>query len=169
MITMSFNSDTDKASIHDFKIQKLNSEEIIDFSEFKGKKILVVNVASKCGYTPQYDKLEQLYAKFKDELVVVGFPCDQFGGQELDTEEAIEEFCTKEFEVSFPMTTIIDVKGKNQHPIYEFLTSANLNGKNDYKVTWNFNKFLLDEEGHLIEYYPSKAEPNNPKIMQYLK
>lgn len=157
-----------ETSIHDFKIKALNSDTEIDLSQYKGKKILVVNVASKCGYTPQYKDLQQLYSTYSDQLVVVGFPCDQFMGQELDTEAEIVEFCSSKFSVTFPLTTIINVKGKDQHPIYSWLTEKDQNGVGDYKISWNFNKFLLDENGKLIEYFPSSVNPLDDKIVNYL-
>jgi glutathione peroxidase len=156
------------ASIHDYKIQALYSDEIIDLSSYKGKKILVVNVASKCGFTPQYEDLQKLSNQYDDKLVVLGFPCDQFLGQELDTEAEIQTFCTSEFHVTFPMTTMVEVKGENQHPIYQWLTKESLNGKGDYKVSWNFNKFLIDENGQLIDHFPSKVKPMDEDITKYL-
>ena len=159
---------TPSKTIHDFSIQALDSDETINLSDFKGKKILVVNVASKCGFTPQYEYLQKLYDMHKDKLVVIGFPCDQFGGQEYSEETLIREFCTNNYAVTFPMTTKIDVKGDDQHPIYEWLTSKALNGKDDYKVGWNFNKFLIDEEGKLIEYFPSKVKPLDQEILSKL-
>jgi len=155
-------------SIHDFSIQALDSDEMIDLSAFKGKKILIVNVASKCGFTPQYEDLQKLYDLHKDKLVIIGFPCNQFGKQEPGTETLIQEFCSSTYGVAFPMTTKVDVKGDNQHPIYEWLTKKTLNGKGDYSVSWNFNKFLLDEEGHLIDYFPSKVKPMDEEIMSKL-
>ena len=155
-------------SFHDFRIQALDSDETIDMSTFEGKKILVVNVASKCGYTPQYEDLQELSEKYSDQLVVIGFPCDQFMGQELDTELEIRNFCTERFHVTFPMTTIVEVKGDDQHPIYKWLTSKSLNGKGDYKVSWNFNKFLIDENGQLLEHFPSKVKPMDEEILKYL-
>ena len=168
LIFISLLGSPNASSIHDFTIQALDSDEVIDLSSFKGKKILVVNVASKCGYTPQYEALQELSMQYDDELVVLGFPCDQFMGQELNSESAIKEFCTNEFQVTFPMTTMIEVKGKNQHPIYQWLTNESMNGKGDYKVSWNFNKFLLDENGKLLEYYPSKVKPMDEQITKYL-
>ncbi|NNE26557.1 MAG: glutathione peroxidase [Saprospiraceae bacterium] len=168
-MTTLFMADTATTSIHDFKIQALNSEEMIDFSEFKGKKILVVNVASKCGFTKQYKDLEKLYSMYNDKLVIVGFPCNQFLGQEPGSEEKIAEFCSSTYGVSFPMTTKIKVKGNDQHPIYNFLTSKDQNGLDDYTVSWNFNKFMLDEEGKLLEYYPSKTLPLSSKITKHLR
>jgi glutathione peroxidase len=171
LLFLSMNSfaQTENKTIHDFKIKILNSDEILDFSEFKGKKILIVNVASKCGYTPQYEQLEALYKQYSNQLVVVGFPCDQFMSQELDTEAAIAEFCSAKFEVSFPMTTIVNVKGKEQHPIYQWLTQKAMNGKGDYEISWNFNKFLLDENGQILEYFPSKVTPMDEQITKYFK
>ena len=159
----------DKSTIHDYKIQALDSDEVINLADYKGKKILVVNVASKCGYTKQYTDLQELSMLYEDKLVVLGFPCDQFLGQELDTEAEIKTFCTNEFQVTFPMTTMIEVKGDDQHPIYQWLTQKSMNGKGDYKVGWNFNKFLIDENGELIEYFPSKVKPMDEEIMKYLR
>ena len=155
-------------TFHSFKIEALDSDEVIDLSSFKGKKVLVVNVASKCGYTPQYEGLQKLYDQYQDKLVVVGFPCDQFLGQELNVESDIREFCTEEFNVTFPMTTVIDVKGRKQHPIYSWLTQKSQNGKEDYSISWNFNKFMIDENGQLLEYFDSKVKPMNEEIMKYL-
>ena len=156
-------------SIHDFKVQALNSDKEIKLSDFKGKKLLVVNVASKCGYTPQYEGLQKLYETYGDKLAIVGFPCDQFLGQELDEEQEIAKFCKLNYGVTFPLSAVIEVKGDNQHPIYSFLTSKEQNGKGDYKVTWNFNKFLLDEEGQLIEYFGSGVKPMSDDILKHLK
>ena len=156
------------ASLHDFKIQALDSDEVIDLSSFKGKKVLVVNVASECGYTKQYAGLQQLYDAYKDQLVVLGFPCDQFGGQELDLEADIKKFCSKEFSVNFPMTTIVEVKGDNQHPIYQWLTQKSQNGKDNYSIGWNFNKFMIDENGNLLEYFGSNTKPMDDEILKYL-
>ncbi|MGL1885231.1 MAG: glutathione peroxidase [Reichenbachiella sp.] len=156
-------------SFYDFKIQALDSEEEINFADFKGKKVLVVNVASKCGYTPQYKDLQALSQRYSDKLVVIGLPCDQFMGQELNEESLIKEFCTGEYNVTFPMTSVVEVKGKNQHPIYKWLTNKDQNGKDDYSISWNFNKFMIDEEGNLLEYYGSGVEPFSEEIVKYLK
>ena len=156
-------------SFHEFTIEALNSDEKIEFSEFKGKKILLVNVASKCGFTYQYEGLEKLYQEYKDDLVIVGFPCNQFMFQESGSEEKIAGFCQRNYGVSFPMTTKISVKGKKQHPIYQWLTSKELNGVGDYKVSWNFNKFLLDEEGNLLEHFSAKVKPYDERILKHLK
>jgi len=157
------------SSIHDFKIEGLNGSEQIDFNSFKGKKILVVNVASRCGFTPQYKGLQELYETYKEDLVVVGFPCNQFLMQESGSEEKIAQFCSINYGVTFPITSKIKVKGKQQHEIYKWLTSKEANGKGDFKISWNFNKFLLDEEGQIIEYYGSKVDPLDELITKYLK
>jgi glutathione peroxidase len=167
ILNLLFVTTPEDKTLHDFKIKKLDSEEVIDFSQFAGKKILIVNVASKCGYTPQYEDLQQLYAAYKDQLVIVGFPCNQFGKQESGTESSIAEFCSSTYGVDFPMTTKIDVKGDGQHPIYQWLTQKSQNGVDDYSVKWNFNKFLIDENGKLLEYFPSKVKPYDQEILKY--
>jgi glutathione peroxidase len=157
------------SSFHEFKIQQLNSDEIIDFSQYAGKKILIVNVASECGFTRQYDDLEEFSKEFNDKVVVVGFPCNQFGGQEPGTEATIQEFCRLNFGVSFPMTTKVEVKGKNQHPIYSWLTQQSQNGVGDYNVSWNFNKFLIDEKGKLMGWYTSSVNPYDDELLSYFE
>ena len=156
-------------TFHDFNIRALDSNEIINFSSFKGKKVLVVNVASKCGYTKQYEGLQKLQDVYKDQLVVIGFPCDQFAGQELDLESEIKQFCSSEFSVTFPMTTVVEVKGDDQHPIYQWLTQKSENGKGDYSIGWNFNKFMVDENGNLLEYFGSNTKPMDEEILKYLR
>ncbi len=155
-------------SIHQFKIKSIEGKTI-SFKEFKGKKILVVNTASACGYTPQYEGLQKLYSDYKDKLVVVGFPCNQFGGQESGTEEEIKSFCKARYGVTFPLTTKIDVKGDNAHPIYKWLCSKQQNSVLDAEIIWNFNKFLLDENGVLVAYFPSKTKPDSEEILGYLR
>ena len=157
------------SSIYDYKIKELNNDNIIELSSFKGRKMLLVNVASRCGYTPQYEDLQKLSMQYEDKLVVIGFPCDQFMGQELNSESEIRSFCSNEFHVTFPMTTVVEVKGENQHPIYQWLTQKSLNGKGDYKVSWNFNKFLIDENGQLLEHFQSKVKPMDEAILKYLE
>ena len=155
-------------SIYDFKIKALNSEEVIDFSSFQGKKILLVNVASRCGYTKQYEALQQLYEQYHHQLVIVGFPCNQFLFQESGSESEIALFCTKNYGVTFPMTTKIKVKGSSKHPIYKWLTSRELNGMDNYKISWNFNKFLIDEEGKLLAHFASSVKPYDERILKHL-
>jgi glutathione peroxidase len=156
-------------SIYDYKIEALNSDEVIDLSAYQGKKMLLVNVASKCGYTPQYEDLQNLYETYQDDLVIIGFPCNQFLFQESGSEEDIAMFCRKNYGVTFPMTTKIKVKGSDKHPIYQWLTSKKLNGVDNYAVSWNFNKFLIDEQGNLIGHFKSSVKPLDEKIVSHLK
>ena len=155
-------SDTTK-SIHKFKVASLDGGTI-DFASFKGKKILVVNTASECGYTPQYKELQALYEKYKEKLVVVGFPANNFGGQEPGSNTEIKSFCELNYGVKFPMAAKISVSGDDMAAIYKWLTSKAQNGILDAEIKWNFNKFLLDENGYMIEYYPSKVTPMSAEI-----
>jgi len=156
-----------KKSIYDFKVLSLNGDTI-DFADFKGKKILIVNTASKCGFTPQYKELEQLYQQYKDRLVVVGFPANNFLSQEPGSDENIKAFCTKNYGVSFPMAAKISVKGKNIASIYKWLCNKEENDVMDAKIKWNFNKFLLDEQGKIIAWFPSKVTPMSAAITDKL-
>ena len=156
-------------TIHQYSIKMLNSDKEINLSEYSGRKILLVNVASRCGYTPQYKELQKLYEMYSDKLVVIGFPCNQFLFQESGSEVAISEFCEKNYNVTFPMTTKIKVKGSGKHPIYKWLTTKELNGKGDYSVSWNFNKFLVDEKGNLVEYFGSGVTPLSEQITSHLE
>jgi len=158
----------DKNTVYQFKVPSIDGG-VIDFSKFKGKKILVVNTASKCGFTPQYEGLEKLYKENKDKLVIVGFPANNFKGQEPGTNEEIQEFCKARYGVTFPLATKVDVIGENTHPLYKWLTSKEQNGVLDATITWNFNKFLIDENGKLVEYFPSKVLPTGEEITKYLK
>ena len=166
---MGFESTTvvSSKSIYDFKIKSLDGG-IIDFSKYKGKKILIVNTASKCGFTPQYKALQALYLAHKDKLVIVGFPSDNFGGQEYQNDNDIKSFCEKNFGVTFPLTTRVDVKGDNITPVFKFLTSKGENGVLDATISWNFNKFLLDENGKLVKYFDSRVTPDSPEITSLL-
>jgi glutathione peroxidase len=155
-------------SIHSFKVQGIDGKQI-NFASFKGKKILVVNTASKCGYTPQYEALEKVYEQYKDKLVIIGFPCNQFGGQEPGTNEEIVSFCKKNYGVTFPLAAKVDVKGDKTAPIYQWLTQKAKNGLVDATITWNFNKFLLDENGKMIAYFPSNVKPDSEDILSRLK
>ena len=169
MISSLFSStQTSHKTIYDFSIRQLDSEQIIDFSDFSGHKILIVNVASKCGFTYQYEELEALYQQYKDRLVVIGMPCNQFLGQEPGSEEKISHFCSLNYGVTFPMTEKVKVKGRNAHPIYQWLTKKEQNGSFSKKVSWNFNKFLLDEKGKLIAHFGAKTRPLDTDITSYL-
>ncbi|CAF4745120.1 unnamed protein product, partial [Rotaria sp. Silwood2] len=150
-------------SIYDFKVEALDGGSI-DFAKYKGKKILVVNTASKCGYTPQYEGLEKLYEKYQDKLVIIGFPANNFGGQEPGTNTEIKEFCKKNYGVTFPMAAKVSVKGDDTAPIFKWLCSKTENGVLDAEIKWNFGKFLLDENGHLLAYFPSKVEPMSEEL-----
>lgn len=154
-------------SIYDFKVEALDGSTI-DFAAFKGKKILVVNTASKCGYTPQYEELEKLYEKYKDRLVVVGFPANNFLSQEPGSNSDIKEFCTKNYGVTFPMAAKISVKGDDTAPIYKWLCNKSENGVLDATIKWNFNKFLIDENGTILNWYPSKVTPMSDEITSKL-
>ncbi len=146
------------SSIHQYRITGIGGETI-DFEAFKGKFVLIVNVASACGYTSQYAQLQEVYDDLKDKMVIVGVPCNQFGGQEPGTEAEIQQFCKVRYGVTFPLTQKIAVKGTNQHELYQWLTKKSLNGVQDSEVAWNFQKYLLDTDGHLIKVFPSAASP----------
>lgn len=152
-------------SFFDFSILSLDEASTLNMADFKGKKILVVNVASKCGYTPQYEGLQKLHEQYGEQVQIIGFPCNQFMGQEPGGKEEIASFCKKNFGVTFPLTTKIDVKGDSQHPIYAWLTQQNQNGLGDFKVSWNFNKFLIDENGKLLQHFGSKTEPMSEEMI----
>lgn len=155
-------------SIYDFKVPALEGKESINFSKYKGKKILIVNTASKCGYTPQYTDLQQLYDKYKDKLVIIGFPANNFGGQEPGTSADIEEVCRKNYGVTFPMAEKVSVKGEDIHPLFKYLTDeAKRLGVED-PIKWNFTKFLIDEQGKLVAVFPSKVKPMSEEITKYL-
>jgi glutathione peroxidase len=155
-------------TLYDFKIPGLDGKTI-DLSQYKGKKILIVNTASKCGYTPQYTDLEALYEKYKDKLVIIGFPANNFGQQEPGSNTEIKEFCTKNYGVSFPMADKVDVVGSNIHPLFKYLTDeAKKLGVADPVIGWNFTKFLVDENGKLIAVFPSKVKPMDEQITKYL-
>lgn len=158
----------DNGSIHSFKVKSIEGGTI-DFAKFKGKKILIVNTASKCGYTPQYEALQKVYDQYKDKLVIVGFPANNFGGQEPGSDGDIQEFCKARFGVKFPLASKVSVKGEDMAPIYQWLTSKAKNGVLDADIKWNFNKFLLDENGKMIAYFPSKVTPDSDDILKYVK
>ena len=154
-------------SIYDSKINTIDGVSI-DFNDFKGKYILFVNVASKCGFTKQYAQLEELYQAYKNDLVLIGLPCNQFGGQEPGDAQEIKSFCTENFGVSFIITEKINTKGPELHPIYAWLTDKKLNGKINSTVKWNFQKYLLNKEGKLIDYFNSTTSPMSSKITKQL-
>lgn len=154
-------------SIYDFKVPGLDGTDI-DFSVYKGKKILIVNTASQCGLTPQYEGLEKLYNQYKDKLVIVGFPANNFGGQEPGSNSEIKAFCKKNYGVSFPMAEKISVKGDDTHELYKYLKAqAAARGFAD-PVTWNFGKFLVNEKGELIATFSPRTAPMSEDILKYL-
>ncbi|MCP1300262.1 glutathione peroxidase [Chryseobacterium sp. S0630] len=155
-------------TIYDFKVESLDGKEI-NFADFKGKKILIVNTASECGFTPQYADLEKVYEQYKDKLVVVGFPANNFGGQEPGTNTEIGAFCQKNYGVTFPMAAKVSVKGDDTAPIFKFLTEKELNGVKNTSILWNFTKFLVDENGKLIDTFVSTTNPTDVAITKYLK
>ncbi|WP_284463434.1 glutathione peroxidase [Chryseobacterium sp.] len=155
-------------TIYDFKVEGLDGKEI-NFADFKGKKILIVNTASECGFTPQYADLEKVYEDYKDKLVVVGFPANNFGGQEPGTNTEIGAFCQKNYGVTFPMAAKVSVKGDDIAPIFKYLTEQELNGVKNTSILWNFTKFLIDENGKLIDTYVSTTKPTSESITKHLK
>ncbi|TDU39833.1 glutathione peroxidase [Gelidibacter sediminis] len=155
-------------SFYDIQINSLQGLPI-NLGAYKGKYILIVNLASKCGFTPQYKDLQALYEQFKDQLVIIGVPCNQFGGQEPGDAKDINAFCDLNYGVSFLMTEKVDVKGKQQHPLYQYLTSKEKNGVKNASVKWNFQKYLIDQEGRLIDYFYSLTKPSSTKITKHLK
>lgn len=159
----------EKQSIHQFKVEDISGNEF-DFAKLKGKKVMVVNTASKCGLTPQYEGLQDLYEKYKEQgLVIVGFPANNFMFQEPGDNEKIKTFCDSKFGITFPMMSKISVKGKDMHPVYQFLTKAEENGVMDSKVGWNFQKYLIDEDGFLVKFVSPKTKPMDEEIISWLE
>lgn len=155
-------------SFHDFSAKKINGEEI-PLSSFRGKKLLVVNTASECGLTPQYETLQELYDEFGGEhFEIIGFPANNFGSQEPGSNDQIHSFCQKNYGVSFTMMEKISVKGDDQHPIYQWLTQKQNNGVEDAEVTWNFQKFLIDEEGNYVGHVPPTESPACDTILTWI-
>lgn len=156
-------------TIYDFKVKDLAGAEF-DFTSLKGKKIMIVNTASECGLTPQYEQLQTVYETYKDKnFVIVGFPANNFGAQEPGTNEQIATFCKKNYGVSFPMMAKISVKGNDMHPIYQFLTQKVKNGLQDSEVQWNFQKYLIDENGHLVKVISPRTLPNDAEIINWIE
>ncbi len=150
-------------SLYSIQINSLDGNEI-NLAEFKGKKILFVNTASQCGFTYQYEDLEKLSKKYSGSLVIIGSPCNQFGGQEPGSAEQIGSFCQKNYGVTFLLTEKLNVKGDSIHPLYAWLTQKNLNGSSDFTVKWNFNKFLINENGNLTHYFGSSTKPLDTEV-----
>lgn len=156
-------------SIYQFKVSDLYGNNF-DFASLKGKKILIVNTASECGLTPQYEQLQSLYEEFGgDNFVIIGFPANNFGNQEPGSNEQIATFCKANFGVTFPMMDKVSVKGEDMAPIYKFLTQKSLNGFADSNVEWNFQKYLIDEKGHVVQVINPRILPNDPEIKEWIK
>jgi len=157
-----------QTTFYDFTVKDISGEEF-SLSQLKGKKVLVVNTASKCGFTPQYEGLEKLYEKYKgDNFVIIGFPANNFANQEPGTDEEIATFCKKNYGVTFPMMSKISVKGDDQAPLYKWLTSKSENGVEDSKVAWNFQKYMIDENGQLVGHFESNIKPENEKLVSWI-
>jgi glutathione peroxidase len=152
---------------YSFKVKTLEGQDF-DLSTLKGKKVMVVNTASKCGYTPQYEDLQVLYEQYRQKLVIIGFPANNFGNQEPGTALEIRQFCTEKYNVTFPMMEKISVKGNDIHPLYKWLTSKEQNGVIDSEVKWNFQKYLIDENGKLVDVLYSKEKPGSKKVVEWL-
>src|SRR5688572_10308732 len=155
-------------TLYDFKSKTIDGKNF-DFSTLKGKKVLIVNTASECGYTPQYMELEELHDKYKDKLIIIGFPANNFGGQEPGTNSEIAAFCQKNYGVSFQMMEKISVTGEDTDPLYKWLTKKELNGVKDVEVTWNFQKFMVDERGQLVDFAPPQESPLSERITNWIK
>jgi glutathione peroxidase len=156
-------------TFHDFTMKTISGEDL-DLSAYKGKKVLVVNTASKCGLTPQYEELEALYKEYGgDRFTIIGFPANNFMSQEPGTDEEIKEFCEVNYGVTFQMMSKISVKGKDMHPLYHWLTEKELNGLEDSKVSWNFQKYMIDEEGRLVGHLSPKTSPKSDEIINWIK
>lgn len=159
----------DSKSIYQFKVTDIDGKEF-DLSTLKGKKVMIVNTASKCGLTPQYEQLEKVYQQYKDKnFTIIGFPANDFMSQEPGSNEEIAAFCQKNYGVSFPMMAKISVKGKEQHPLYTFLTEKRYNGLEDNKVAWNFQKYLINEHGQLEKVISPKTNPDAPEIIEWIE
>lgn len=168
MLLISVSIVAQSSGFYDFKVKTLEGQEF-DFSSLKGKKVMVVNVASKCGLTPQYKDLEEVYEKYQsDNFVIIGFPANNFMNQEPGTATEIRKFCTDNYGVSFPIMEKISVKGDDMHPVYQWLTSKSKNGVRDSEVSWNFQKYLIDEQGNLIEVIPPKEKPTSDKVIAWI-
>lgn len=156
-------------TIYDYKVETIDGE-MINLSEYKGKKVMIVNTASKCGFTPQYEQLQELYEEYGgDDFVILGFPSNDFMKQEPGSDEEIAAFCEKNYGVTFPMMSKVSVKGDEMAPLYEFLTSEKLNGKMESKVKWNFQKYLIGTDGKLEHVFYSKTVPTDKEIKNWIE
>lgn len=170
ILTLSLTSfEKNSNSIHSYSMKDIEGN-IFDFASLKGKKIMIVNTASKCGLTPQYEQLETIYKKYKgNDFVIIGFPANNFGDQEPGTNDEIIEFCTKNYGVTFPMMEKVSVKGKDMCEVYKFLTKKSKNNFENSTVKWNFQKYLLDKDGHLVRVVSPTTKPDDTSIIEWIE
>jgi len=169
LVVTAFSAQSQTKSFYDFKVKDIDGKDF-DLASLKGKKVLVVNTASKCGYTPQYEDLQKLYQQYGgDKFTIIGFPANNFMKQEPGSNEEIREFCTVNYGVTFPMMEKISVKGDDIHPLYKWLTEKSENGVMDAPVKWNFQKFMIDENGRLVDYAAPGDKPFDDKIVNWIK
>jgi glutathione peroxidase len=161
------NTTTNSANFYNFKLKAIDGT-MIDFAKYKGKKVLIVNTASECGYTPQYKQLQQLHLNYGNKVVVLGFPCNDFGGQEPGTATNIQAFCQKNYGVTFQIFDKIAVKGESVSPLYQWLTNKTQNGWNEQAPTWNFCKYLINEKGELTNFFASAVSPMDKEIIDVI-
>jgi glutathione peroxidase len=154
-------------SFYDFTVETIDGEQF-NFADLRGKKVMIVNTASKCGHTPQYKDLELLHKAYKSRLVIIGFPANNFMNQEPGTNDEIKEFCDSKYGVTFPMMAKISVKGNDMHPLYRWLTSKSANGVLDSEVSWNFQKYLIDENGNLVGYFKPAVKPLSDEVVRWV-
>jgi glutathione peroxidase len=166
-LTFSLTGVSQISNFHDFKVKTLEGKDF-NLSSLKGKKVMVVNTASKCGFTPQFKDLEELYNQYQEKLVIIGFPANNFANQEPGSASEIRQFCTENYGVTFPMMEKISVKGDDMAPLYQWLTSKGMNGVMDSDVKWNFQKYLIDENGRLVDVLSSKEKPGSEKVISWL-
>lgn len=169
METLQAQNSADNQTIYQFTVEDINGQPFA-LAELKGKKVMIVNTASKCGLTPQYKELEALYQQYKDrDFIIIGFPANNFLGQEPGSNEQIASFCSLNYGVSFPMMSKISVKGKQMHPLYQFLTQKEKNGVEDSKVQWNFQKYLIGREGKLEKVIAPRTLPSDAEVVQWIE
>jgi glutathione peroxidase len=167
LLILSISGFAQSSDFYNFKVKTLEGDDF-DFSTLKGKKVMIVNTASKCGYTPQYKDLEEIYVQYSDVLVIIGFPANNFMNQEPGSASEIRAYCTQNYGVTFPLMEKISVKGDDMHPLYKWLTSKEKNGVMDSEVKWNFQKYLIDEKGNLTDVIYSKEKPSSDKVRAWI-
>lgn len=155
-----------KGSLYDYSLKSLDGKETINFAKYKGKKVVILNTASECGYTPQYTDWQKFHEKYGDKIVVLGCPANNFGGQEPGTNKEIATFCQKNYGVTFQMLEKISVVGSDQHPLYKWLSKKDLNGWNNSEPTWNFCKYVINEKGEVSHFFASGVKPNSPEFLK---